>query len=197
MRMARGKPEFRGFINPVPSLPEAAQREFLAKYGPMETYVIGKDGDHEDFIRQMRPPRVCVVSHVGLLAIQKGKKDDRVDSMAGTKAAIHHKGCSILEASTGRSSLTKWPAMRSEGAKMCGRIAQGAKSALNSRKGAIGYGFTNHALRLMARIMESPRYQNDDMRIAALKEHGIEPVPKRTWLKTKLPLLLRDRGLEK
>jgi hypothetical protein len=190
-------PEYIALIQPVAGLPEVDQRRLVAKFEPTDYFLIGKDGDHDDFLKIMRPPRVALVSHAGLLGEQHGKKLDRADSMAATKAALHKRGSHAVEATTGRTSLKKWAAMRKDGDEMCRRLSQGAKSALNGRRGNAGYTYTDKDMLTMLRIMDSPRYSNDDKRIHAIREHDVRPVPKRTWLLTKLKVQARERGLLK
>jgi len=190
------KLDFRALIQPVPSLPEAAQTEILARYKPTETYVCSEPEDFEAFLRQIRPPRVAVVAYAALLGEQRGRKWDRADNMAGMKAAIHKRGSYVVEASSGRRSDKNWPGMRRDGEAMCGRISQGSKSVINARRGAEPYDFSDKHLGIILRVMESRRYSNDDERIEAIRRQGVRPVPKRTWLWTKLDKLARERGLK-
>ena len=130
------KTDFRGVINPVKSIPEAEQRELIAKYQPSEVYDLGK-GEHETVIRQQRPPRAVVVSDAALLGEQRGNKTARFDSFLWFKNELHKRGGWFMEARTGlRSNRPKdWAIIRRTAEAMCGRLAQGAKSALNARKG--------------------------------------------------------------
>lgn len=132
------KTDFRGVINPVKAIPEAEQRELIAAYEPSETYNLGKDATHDDVIRQQRPPRAVVVSDAALLGEQRGNKAARFDSFLWFKNEIHRRGGWFEEARTGlRSNRPKdWAILRPAAEKMCGRLAQGAKSALNAKRGA-------------------------------------------------------------
>ena len=190
-------PEYIALINPVAGLPETDQRRIVAKHEPADYFVIGKDGDHEAFIKMMRPPRVALVSHAGLLGEQRGKKLDRADSMAGTKAALHKRGSYAVEATTSRTSLRQWAAMRREGEEMCRRLSQGAKSALNGRRGstplADQYDLT--ALRDLLRIKTSTKYKNWRQRRAAIVRLAVKPVPGRTWFLQHLENICRRRGI--
>lgn len=189
--------EYIALIQPVPGLTAADQMAVMDKFRPLDTFLIGRDGDHEAFVKLMRPPRVALVSHVGLLAEQRGKKLDRADSMAATKAAIHKRGRWIVEASTGRRSNKAWAAMRTAGEEMCRRLSQGAKSALNGRKGttplADEYDLT--ALRDLLRIKTSTKYKNWRQRRAAIVRLAIKPVPGRTWFLQHLENICRRRGI--
>jgi len=190
-------PEYIALIQPVPGLPEAEQRRIVAKFSPTDYFLIGKDGDHDAFIKIMRPPRVALVSHAGLLGEQRGKKLDRQDGMAATKAALHKRGSYAVEASTGRRSNKAWAAMRTAGDDMCRRLAQGAKSALNGRKGttplADEYDLT--ALRDLLRIKTSTKYKNWRQRRAAIIRLAVKPVPGRTWFLQHLEHICRRRGI--
>lgn len=189
------KPEYRLLIQPVTGLSEATQLELLAHLQPAEHYVCRTAEEFESFIKHLRPPRVVGVAYAGLLGEQRGNKLDRVDNMAGTKAAIHRRGSWVVEAG-GRDSRKQWAAMRKDGCDMCRRLAQGRRSALNGRKGAEPYEFADKHLSRFALIMAKGK--NDKDRAAQIKAycktHKIE-VPKRTWLWTKLPQLMRERGL--
>ena len=189
--------EYVALINPVAGLPEQEQRRLLGRFDPAEFFVIGKDGDHEAFIRMMRPPRVALVSHAGLLAEQCGRKLDRQDSMVATKAALHKRGSYAFEGLTGRRSDKAWAAMRRAGDDMCRRLAQGAKSALNGRKGttplADQYDLT--ALRDLLRIKQSKKYPNWRSRRAAIVRLGIKPIPGRTWFLQHMETICRSRGI--
>lgn len=134
----RGKTEYIALINPVPGLPEAEQRALLGKYQPAESFTVDKDGTLEQFIGLARPPRVILVAYVALLAEQRGDKSSRSDSMVAAKVAIHRRGTYIQEAD-GRRSDKHWRTMKPAGCRMCGRLAQGRKSALNAKRGAKPY----------------------------------------------------------
>lgn len=129
------KPEYMALVNPVPALPESEQREMLAKFQPTEWFVVGKDGEYDQFIGLVRPPRVVLVAYPAMLAEQVGDKWGRRDSMVALKVAIH-KRHSRVEDAEGNSSDRNWRTMRAGGEKMCSRIAQGRKSALNAKRGA-------------------------------------------------------------
>jgi len=182
-------------IQPVPSLPEAAQAEILARYKPTETYVCRSAEDFESFLRQIRPPRVVVVAYAALLGEQRGRKLDRADNMAGMKAAIHRRGSYVVEASSGRRSDKNWATMRRNGEAMCGRISRGSKSAVNARRGAESYQHSDKHIAIMLRVVESRRYKNDDERLEAIRRAGVKPMVGRTYLWTKLRQIARDRGL--
>lgn len=190
-----GKPEYRLLIQPVTGLPEAKQLELLARFQPAEHYVCRTAEDFESFIKHLRPPRVVAVAYAGLLGEQRGNKLDRVDNMAGTKAAVHRRGSYVVEAG-GRDSRKQWAAMRRDGEDMCRRLAQGRRSALNGRKGAEPYEFTDKQLSRFVSIMDGPGPDAD--RLAKIKAYckaqKIE-APGRTWLKTTLYMLARARGL--
>lgn len=192
-----GKTIYRGVVNAVPGIPEKDQRELIAKYEPDEIYVLNKEAVQDDLIFQMRPPKAIVVSDVALLAVQKGTKADRCESLLWFKRAIHKKGGFLVDARTGlRSDNPKdWVEMRKIAAPMLGRIAKGTRSAANAKRGADPYVHTDKHIMTMLRIMESKRYTNDEMRIEAIRAHGVKPVPKRTWLLTRLHVIARERGL--
>lgn len=199
------KPEYRAVVQPVTGLPEARQLELLARFEPCEYYVCRTADDFESFIKHLRPPRVVAVAYAGLLGEQRGNKLDRVDNMAGMKAAIHRRGCYIVEAG-GRDSRKAWAAMRRDGEEMCRRLAQGRRSALNGRKGAEPYEFTDAQLMRFALEMAKrypPKKDENDptpddrriAKIAAYCKSQKKETPRRTWLKTKLPALMRERNL--
>lgn len=129
------KPEYLAVINPVPALSEAVQREMLAEFQPQEWFVVGKDGTLDQLVSLVRPPRVVLVAYTALLGEQSGSRDDRYDSMVATKVAIHKRHSYAQEAG-GRRSNRDWRLMRPAGKGMCGRFAQGRKSALNAKRGA-------------------------------------------------------------
>ena len=60
MREMVDKPEYVALINPVSGFPEDKQREMLARHEPTEWFLLGKDGDLEDYAKMMRPPRVAL-----------------------------------------------------------------------------------------------------------------------------------------
>ncbi len=86
--------------------------------------------------------------------------------------------------------------MKRDGEEMCRRLAQGRRSAINGRKGAAPYEFADKHLARF--LLEMGKPGNDTKRLAAIgrycKAQKIE-APKRTWLKTKLLMLARARGL--
>lgn len=146
------KIDYRGVVNPVPGVSETEQRELVAKYEPSEIYTLGRDAAPDDVIKQTRPPRAVVVSDLALLAEPRGNKAARTDSFVWLKTEIHRKGGFVVEARTGRRSNRPkdWLAMRQDAERMCGRMAQGAKSALNAKRGAkpwIGTKAENEAIR--------------------------------------------------
>lgn len=190
------KPEYRAIIQPVSGLSEAKQKEMLARFEPAEVYVCRTAGDFDAFARQMRPPRVALVCFSGLLGEQRGKKLDRVDSMVAMKAAIHKRGCHVVEVG-GRDSRKSWAQMKRDGEDMCRRLAQGAKSALNARRGAkrLADQWSDTDIRDMLRVKESRKYPNWRTRLAAMKKLGINPLPGRTTFIEKLEHIARERGL--
>ena len=189
--------EYRGVIQPLPSLPEHEQRELLKPIKLAEIYVLGRDCTHEDIIRQQREGRALAVPWAAVAARQRGKKDSRYASLLEFRDEIHAKGGHILETATGKRSdrPAEWRIMRAKAQEMLGRIAQGAKSATNARRGRVGYGHSDKDILSMLRVMDSKRYPNDASRINAIRKLGIEPVPQRTWLMTTLKLIARERGL--
>lgn len=199
------KPDFRGLIQPVTGLPETAQRELLAPFSPSEIYVCRTADDFDAYLRQMRPPRVALVPYAGLIAEQRGNKEARVENMVAMKVAIHKRGCHIAEAG-GRDSWKNWASMKRDGEEMCRRLAQGRRSALNGRKGAEPYEFTDAQLLRFALEMakqypakkEKADPTPDDRRLAKIAAYckaQKKETPRRTWLKTKLPALMRERNL--
>jgi hypothetical protein len=194
--MAVEKPDYRALIQPVTGLSESAQRDMVASYHPSEIYVCKTAEDFDTFLRQMRPPRVALVTHAGILAEQRGNKLDRVDNLAAMKAGIHRKGCYIEEVTGKRRSDKAWAAMKRDGEEMCRRLAQGRRSAINGRKGAEPYEFADKHLARF--LLEMGRPGNDTKRLAKIaaycKAQKIEK-PGRTWLKTTLYVLARARGL--
>ena len=189
-------PEYIALLNPVSGFPEAMQREMLSRHAPKEWFLVGKDGDLDAYAKMMRPPRVALVAVPGLLAENKGSKLDRTDSMVATKAAIHKRGRWIVDAS-GRDSRKQWAAMKRDGCEVCRRLAQGAKSIFNGRKGTppLAERYSDNDLRDMMRIKESVKYKNWRTRRAAMKKLGIDPLPGRTWFLYQLEHIARSRGL--
>lgn len=187
--------EYRGVVQPLPSLPEPEQRAALKKFAPVELYTLGRDATHDDLLRQQRKGRVVVVQWAALLARQKGTKESRLVSLLQFKDDLHDRAGYILEAATGLRSDRDWRAMRRKAEEMLGRIAQGSRSAVNGRRGSIGFEHSDKDIQHMLRIMDSKRYRNDKTRIDAIKRVGVRPVPRRTWLLTKLKEIARARGL--
>lgn len=204
--MKAEKPDFRGLIQAVTGIPETEQRELLAPFAPSEIYPCYSAEDFDNYLRQIRPPRVALVPYIGILAEQSGNVDDRKDHLAAMKAGIHRKGGYVVEAATKRRSDRAWKAMKRDGEEMCRRLAQGRRSALNGRKGAEPYEFKDeHMMRFALEMAKSyPAKKDkkdptpDDRRIAKIaaycKSKKIN-CPRRTWLKQKLPALMRERNL--
>jgi len=187
--------EHRAVIQPLPSLPEPEQRAAVARFEPTEVYALGRDCTHDDLLRQHRKGRVIVVQWAAVLARQKGTKDSRVASLHAFVVDLHGRGGYFIEAATGLRSDRDWRKIRPKAEEMLGRIAQGAKSAENGRKGRLGFEHSDKDIQHMLRVMDSKRYPNHKTRRAAIKRLGVEPVPERTWLSTKLKLIARERGL--
>lgn len=196
MRIMVENPEYRALIQVVSGLSEAEQREIVAKYQPTETYLCKTPADFEAFLKQMRPPRVAVVAYAGLLGEQHGSKAARVDSMIAMKVGIHKRLGYAVEAATGRQSDKTWEPMKRDGEEMCRRLAQGRQSALNGRRGSQPFEFANKHLSRF--VIEMGKGKNDADRLARIaaycKREKIN-MPKRTWLKAKLPVLASARGL--
>ena len=197
MRMSGKNPEFRVLIQPVSGLSHAAQEDICAKY-PGEVYVCRTEEELDGFLKHLRPPRIVVVSHGGLIAHQTGSKDDRVDAVAAMKTAIHRRGCFIIEASTDRRSESDkaWKLMKRDAGELCRRLAQGRKSALNGHKGAKPLDFSDRHLSRFVIEMRTPATDAIKLKnIASYCKANEIAVPGRTWLKTKLIPLARSRGL--
>ena len=196
MREMVDKPEFVALLNPVSGFAEDKQRDMLARFEPKEWFLVGKDGDLEDYPKLMRPPRVALVAVPATLAENKGSKLDRIESMVVTKTAIHKRGRYIVDA-TGRDSRKKWAAMKRDGEEVCRRLAQGAKSPFNGKKGTpkLAERYSDNDLRDLMRIKDSVKYKNWRVRRAAIKKLGIDPVPGRTWFIYQLEGFARARGL--
>ena len=199
------KSDYRGLVQPVTGLSEAAQRELLAPFEPSEIYVCRTAEDFDNYLKQMRPPRVALVVYAGLIGEQRGNKDARVENMVAMKVATHRRGCHVVEAG-GRDSRKAWTAMRKDGCEMCRRLAQGRRSALNGRKGAEPYEFTDNQLLRFALEMGKkypPKKDKDgptpdDRRLAKIAvycKQQEKEAPRRSWLKQKLPALMRERNL--
>jgi hypothetical protein len=129
------KPDYRGLVQQVPGIPVAEQIALLELYAPTEIYVCKSAEDFDAFVRQMRPPRVAVVAHAGLLGEQRGNIHARQDNFAAMKVGIHKRGCYFEDATSRQNSKRHWPAMRTAGNDLCRRLAQGRKSALNAKRG--------------------------------------------------------------
>lgn len=190
------KPEYRALIQPVRNLSEAEQRKMLARFEPAEVYVCKVSNDFDNFVKQMRSPRVALVVSAGLLAEQRGTKATRVEEMVAMKVAIHKRGCSITD-NKDLNSLKSWPAMKAGGEDVCRRLSQGAKSVLNGRKGSqpLADYYSDTDLRDLLRVRDSKKYKNWRQRKEAIKKLGIKPAPGRTWFLEKLELIARSRGL--
>ena len=93
------KPDYRGLVQPVTGLSEAAQRELLAPFEPSEVYVCRTAEDFDNYLKQMRPPRVALVAYAGVLGEQRGNKEARVENMVAMKVAIHNRGATSLRSS--------------------------------------------------------------------------------------------------
>lgn len=213
MRIMVEKPDYRGLIQPVTGLSEAAQRELLAPYEPSEVYVCRTAEDFDNYLKQMRPPRVALVAYAGVLGEQRGNKEGRVENLIAMKVAIHKRGCHVVEVSRRddpyagrRDSRVDWATMKRDGEEMCRRLAQGRRSALNGRKGAEPYEFTNEQLVRFALEMSKSYPAKkaktdptpDDRRIAKIAAYCKQQkkeAPRRSWLKQKLPALMRERNL--
>ena len=175
---------------------EADQRSIIAQSGPIsEWYVESRRITRADFITHLRPGDVAVVAWTANLAHTKGGKMDRVADLMDARGDIHAKGCILEEASTKRHSDKDWLAMKAAALPVLGRLAKGAKSATNGRKGSPPLPFTNAEIKTLLRIGESVRYKNWNQRRAAIKLEGIEPVPSRTWFNETLKHAARARGL--
>lgn len=196
MREMVDKPEYVALINPVSGFPDDKQRAMLARFEPKDWFVVGKDGDLEDYAKMMRPPRVALVAVPAMLAENRGSKLDRTDSMVATKAAIHKRLRWIVDAS-GRDSRKEWAAMKRDGCEVCRRLSQGAKSPFNGRKGTppLAERYSDNDFRDMMRVKESVKYKNWRVRKAAMRKLGIDPLPGRTWFIYQLENEARKRGL--
>lgn len=194
------KVDYRGLVNPTPGFPEPEQRRLIAKYEPSEVYVIDRGATHDTIISQQRRPRAIVVAHIALAARQRGKVLDRYANLLEFRDAIHDRGGHIRDASTGLRSdrRNEWEKMRAEARTVLGRIAKGAKSAINGRRGTPPLDYSNEQILTMLRIMgDRKRYRNWLMRSRAIRQHDIDPVPSRTWVYENLEYIARNRGLLK
>lgn len=178
------KTDFRGVINPVKAIPEADQRGMIAKYEPSEVYNLGRASTHDDVIRQQRSPRAVVVSDAALLADQRGNKAARFESFLWFVVELRKRGGWFEEARTGlRSNRPKdWVVLRRTAEAMCGRLAQGAKSALNAKKGAKPYIPTAEEKRVMSEEWYDVRHKTVDAAVAAIKKRLGKRAPGRTKL---------------
>jgi hypothetical protein len=193
--------EYTALINPVPGLSAEKQRELLTRFLPnqwfvKEEFVVGRDGELEDFFRLVRPARVVLVAFAGLLADQRGRKIDRIESMIVAKAEIHKRESYVAEYS-GRDSRSHWSAMRKSGEEMCRRLAQGSASVLNGKKGSppLASLLSDQDLRDLLRIKTSSEYPNWPRRRAEIRRLGIKPIPSRMWMTYQLEPAARARGL--
>ena len=210
------KPDYRGLVQPVTGLSEAKQRELLAPFEPSEIYVCRTAEHFDAYLRQMRAPRVALVAYAGLIGEQRRNKETRVENMVAMKVAIHRRGGHIVEVrdtavrddgkNMCRDSRKDWASMKLDGKDMCRRLAQGRRSALNGRKGAEPYEFADNQLLRFALEMGKkypPKKDKNDptpddrrlAKIAAYCKQQKKETPRRTWLKSKLPALMRERNL--
>lgn len=196
VRQMSDAPEYIALLNPAPGFPEAEQRKMLERLEPREWFLIGKDGDHDGFLKMIRPPRVVAVAVGAMLAEHRGGKIARVDSMSSIKVAVHKRDSYVVEAS-GRDSRKEWPAMKRDGDEVCRRMAQGAKSPFNGRKGTpkLADRYSDNDLRDLMRVKESVKYKNWRTRKSAIKKLGIDPLPGRTWFLYQLESIARSRGV--
>lgn len=191
------KPEYVALINPVPGLPAEKQRELCARLEPKIEFVVGKDGEHEQFAKLIRPPRVALVAYAGLLGEQRGSKQERSDSMVATKVAIHNRGSYAAEVG-GRDSRRNWRPMKRDGEEMCRRFAQGAHSPFNGRKGTppLAEQLTDSNIRDMLRIKaDKAKYPNWPARRRAMAKLKIAPLPGRQWFIYQLEAVASARGI--
>ena len=91
------------------------------------------------------------------------------------------RGAVLLEASTEMRSDLDWHRMRAAAFPMLSRLAQGAKSALNGRRGRRRLPISDAERKIIRRIMESRRYKNWEERRAAIEVEGI-PCPSHTYV---------------
>ena len=191
--------DFRGLINPLPGIPVGDQHNLIAKYKPSEIYTIGKVVTLQDVIKQQRAPRAVLVSHTACVVLHKGKKAERFARLLDFKDEIHDRDGFIFEALTQRRSDIRadWNAMKEDAQEVFRRLCMGAKSAINGRRGVVAYDYNDKDLLTLLRIMTPSVYPNDKERITAIADHGVKPVPQRTWLLVKLKPLARERGLLK
>jgi hypothetical protein len=191
-----GKPDYRGFVNPVPGISQGEQKELMAKYGPSDVYTIAKGVGREDFIKQLRKSRVALVAWTALLAKRGGTKESRYADLMEAKDDIHARGSHIREAATGLRSdrPADWRKMRAAAGEMLGRLARSAKNPIKAARGSPPLNYSNQELSAMLVIVYSPDYTNYVQRAAAIKKAGIK-VPSRTWLTQWLKRIARDRGL--
>ncbi len=184
------KTEFRAYINPVPSMSEAAQRAIIAKVGTIsEWYVESKTLSRDDFIKHLRQGNMAVVASAAYLAQLKGRKNHRYADMVDARGEIHARGAILLEAATGLRSDRDWPKMKAAAQPILAKLSQGGRSAVNGARGAIGHGYTDKELDTMQFIMVSREYRNWDERQIAMRARGIK-APGRTWCLNRLPLLV-------
>lgn len=132
------KTEYRGIVNPVPSITEVEQRELIAKYEPTEVYDYSKGHSPDDVLKQQRAPKAVVVSDAALVIEQIGGLQARYEGFLWFTTDLHRKGGFYIEARTGLRSNKKadWAIIRPTAKKMLGRFAQGRKSAFNAKRGA-------------------------------------------------------------
>lgn len=195
--MAKISTDSRAYINPAGSMTETLQRAEISRcYGTVaEWYVESRSVKRADFFKHLRPGSIAVVAWTANLAQPRGRKMDRVADLMDARGEVHAKGAILVEASTGLRSDRDWPKMKAAAIPMLGRLAQGARSALNGTKGKPALAYTNAEIKTLLRIAESRRYKNWDQRKVGIKAEGIV-VPGRTWFNEKLAVVARARGLE-
>lgn len=182
------KTEYRGIVNPVPSIPEAEQRELIAKYEPTEVYDYGSGATPDDVLKQQRAPKAVVVSDAALVIEQIGSKEARYEGFLWFKTDLHRKGGFFIEARTGLRSDKKadWAIIRPNAKKMLGRFAQGWKSAFNAKRGAKPWPPPEVTLEIR-QAMKDEWYtvaskRTSDQATAAIKRKFKKLAPKRTIL---------------
>ena len=173
--------DYWAYVNPTPSMTEAMQREVIVAVGPIaEWYVESRTVTRENFIQHLREGSVAVVAWTANLAQMKGGKMHRIADLMDARGEIHARGAVLLEASTGLRSAIEWPEMKTTAIPVLGRLAQGAKSAMNGTKGQPPLAYTDAERKIMRRIAESRLYKNWPDREAAIEDEGMK-VPSRSW----------------
>lgn len=177
--------DVRALVNPwSPQFPREGQLALLAKYPPAEVYTVGVDGqNHETFAASARAGSAMWVAETCLLAERRGGKATMVASMLRWMNEIHANGGFVWEGSTGlRSDRPAWRKAMIERAKdALRRIAQGAKSAINAKRGAAAHDFTKAEMQIIIAVKYDRRYPNWPARYKAMKAAGIKEPPGRTW----------------